>query len=60
MDDLLDGFIARANQQSASVKARNWDLRVPIEEIDPTQFVEDEPAVAEHTAPPAVVAAVET
>ena len=50
MDDLLDDFIVRANQRVGSIRSRQWDLLVPLEEIDASQFIEDAP-VAVHAAP---------
>ena len=52
MEDLLDDFIARANQKLSSEKSRGWDLKPPEEELDLGQIIADEPPAAVHTAPP--------
>ena len=54
MDDLLDDFIARANQRLASDKSRSWDLlpvpvpvaERPVEELDATLLMAEELGVA--------------
>ncbi|HNN97359.1 MAG TPA: hypothetical protein PKI03_34050, partial [Pseudomonadota bacterium] len=62
MDDLLDDFIARANQRLQSEKSRSWDL-MPVQVIEEMDVVavEQPPAVvvrdvAVHSTPAAVVA----
>ena len=60
MDDLLDDFIVRANQRVSSIRSRQWDLLVPVEEVDASQIISDEPPVAVHAAPVIAAAPVQT